>query len=148
MKRFLFVFFILFDIIVVFTYCEMLFSVFKNTDSFPIIIFLGITLPIICYYIFANCYFFRLYIKHIIKISYDNSTIIVFFKKKKKEINKSDIVSIERSKFRSKVFLNYKENGKLKTIAFYDSNNSPFKTENFNYDLLKTALSYDKNINQ
>lgn len=140
MKRFLLIAYLLFDIIFVIIYCYPLFAVLSKNDSISLWIFLSMTVPIICCFIFWNIYFFKTYLNHVIKIGCETDKIIIYYKNRKKEIYIKDITLFKKSKFRQKIFLNYRENGKFKTIVFFDSYVSPFKTKNFDYDLINNFI--------
>ncbi len=124
------VFLILADCSILGVLCFITVSTFLETSEFPF--FAVFFVPIIAYLSFFNYYFFRYYYNGVRKIEYISNGINLCFDKTVKTILFSDIYKIKRSKLTQRVFIKSKK-GKY---IFYIYKNSPFKTQNFDYELL------------
>lgn len=79
-----------------------------------------------------NYFFFKYRFNYITKIEYSEDLIIFYYKKQVKKIPIKSIYSIKISKFLGRGVIN-STYGK-----YYIQTNKPFKTENFDYEYLKT----------
>ncbi len=116
------------------------------SNSFSCLIVLFIFIPMFCYFIYFNYYFFKYYLNNVKRITISNGEMIVLIAKKIYTIPIDKVLYVKNAKITQRVIILYNDGIKNRKFIAHTYKNNPLRIERLDFEELKRNLPYTKFI--